>query len=260
MNDAVLEIEKVTPMHVIPVGQNISVAPRSDSQIMMRLIEAAMEKDDFDIPKLERLLEVKARLDAAEAQKSYDQAFASFKAEAITVIKNKTHADGPMAGKSFAELHAVISAATPALSKYGLSSSWKITRDEKEWIEVTCYLRHFDGHQETVSMGGEPDRTGSKNAIHARVSTVSYLERHTLKAILGIAEKDDDNNGANGAETKKEPTKALPPISVKSFNNAMARMRKGEFNGSNMRSWHSLSPAQEKELVETENELKKETV
>ena len=89
-----------------------------------------------------------------------------------------------------------MNAVTPALSKHGLSSSWKLTRDEKDWMEVTCYLRHVGGHEESVSMGGPPDAGGAKNAIQARASTKTYLERYTLKAITGLSEQNDDTDGA----------------------------------------------------------------
>jgi hypothetical protein len=123
-------------------------------------------------------------------------AFAAFKAEAVTIIKNRQVDAGPLSGKKYAELFAIVNAVTPALSRHGLSSSWKITKDDKDWIEVTCTLKHTGGHTESVSMGGPPDAGGAKNAIQARASTVSYLERYTLKAITGLSEQADDDDGA----------------------------------------------------------------
>jgi hypothetical protein len=106
--------------------------------------------------------------------------------------------DGPLKGKSYAELFSVVNAVTPMLSKHGLGASWSITKDDRDWIEVTCTVKHSLGHSETVSMGGPPDAGGAKNAIMARASTVSYLERYTLKAILGLSEQDDDDNAGGG--------------------------------------------------------------
>jgi hypothetical protein len=73
--------------------------------------------------------------------------------------------------------------------------------DEKDWMQVTCYLRHVNGHEESVSMGGPPDAGGAKNAIQARASTKTYLERYTLKAITGLSEQNDDTDG-NASFTK----------------------------------------------------------
>lgn len=142
-----------------------------------------------------QMMDLQDRYNANQAKKAYDEAFAAFKAESVRIIKGRDVKDGPLKGKSYAELHDVVNAVTPALSKHGLSSSWKLTKDEKDWMEVTCYLRHVAGHQESVSMGGPPDTGGAKNAIQARASTKTYLERYTLKAITGLSEQDDDTDG-----------------------------------------------------------------
>jgi hypothetical protein len=154
-------------------------------------------QNNADLDKLERLMALQERFEASNARKAYDAAFAAFKAEAVTIIKNRQVTDGPLKNKRYAELFAVVNAVTPALSKHGLSSSWKLTKDEKDWLEVTCYLKHTAGHVESVSMGGPPDAGGAKNAIQARASTVSYLERYTLKAICGLSEQEDDTDGTS---------------------------------------------------------------
>lgn len=157
-----------------------------------------------DIDKLERLLALQERWEAEQSRKAYYAAFAAFKAEAATIIKNKKVTAGPLAGKSYAELFAVVEAITPALSKHGISASWKITKDEKDWIEVTCMLRHVGGHSESVSMGSPPDAGGAKNAIQARASSVTYLERYTLKAITGLSEQEDDDDGGKGVDEQRQ--------------------------------------------------------
>ncbi|WP_434033559.1 ERF family protein [Cupriavidus sp. a3] len=167
------------------------------------LLRIAVESN-ADLDRLERLMELQERWESKEAKKAYDAAFAAFKAEAVTIIKNKKVTDGPLRGKGYAELHEVVNTVTPALSKHGLSSSWRLTKDDKDWIEVTCYLRHVAGHEESVSMGGPPDTGGAKNAIQARASTKSYLERYTLKAITGLSEQEDDDDG-NGGATQGRP-------------------------------------------------------
>lgn len=160
------------------------------------LLAIAVQRGD-DMDRLKQLMELQERWETNEARKAYNRAFAAFKAEAVTLVRNKTVTAGPLQGKSYAELFAVVNAVTPALSRYGLSASWKITKDEKDWIEVTCSLKHEGGHSESVSMGGPPDVGGAKNAIQARASTVSYLERYTLKAIVGLSEQDDDDDGGH---------------------------------------------------------------
>ncbi len=161
------------------------------------LVQLAIQQG-ADLDKIERLMNMQIAWEKREAEKQFNEAFAGFKAEAVRIIKNRSVTDGPLKGKKYAELFVVVNAITPALSLHGLSASWKLTKDERDWIEVTCTIKHTAGHTEAVSMGGPPDAGGAKNAIQARASTVSYLERYTLKAITGLSEQEDDNDGGHG--------------------------------------------------------------
>jgi hypothetical protein len=174
--------------------QGGALAESSPAGMMM-----AMMGKGASLEQIEKMMELVERHDKREAEKAYNCAFSAFKAEALRVIKNRAVTAGPLSGKSYAELFSVVDAVTPALSRNGLSTAWKLTKDDKEWIEVTCTMKHAAGHSESVSMGGPPDAGGAKSSIQARASTVSYLQRYTLKAITGVAEGGEDNDGANDA-------------------------------------------------------------
>jgi hypothetical protein len=180
---------------VIESKPNAAVAmagPAANSPMGMML---AAVQQGATLEQVEKMMDLQERWAKTEAKKAYDSAFSNFKAEAVRIIRGKDVTDGPLKGKRYAELHDVVNAVTPALSAHGLSSSWKLTKDEKDWMEVTCFLRHVGGHEESVSMGGPPDAGGAKNAIQARASTKTYLERYTLKAITGLSEETDDTDG-----------------------------------------------------------------
>lgn len=200
----ITEISEATPQNASLPAIQQSHAVTAASSTPADLLRIAVESG-ADLDKLERLMALQTQWEAKEAKRAFDAAFAAFKAESVTILKGRKVTDGPLKGKSYAELHDVVNAVTPALSKYGLSSSWKLTRDEKDWMEVTCYLRHVNGHEESVSMGGPPDAGGAKNAIQARASTKTYLERYTLKAITGLSEQmDDDDGNGKGARTNQD--------------------------------------------------------
>jgi len=187
------EIEEA-PLAAQPRAQ-LALVDNSPMARMMAALDRGVSPEQVG-----QMMALQERYDANEARKAFHIAFAAFKAEAIEIVKNKRVTDGPLKGKSYAELFSVVDAVTPALSKHGLSTSWSLTRDERDWIEVTCTLAHAQGHCEKVSMGAPPDTTGAKNAVQARGSTKSYLERYTLKAILGVAEKGEDDDGNGGAK------------------------------------------------------------
>ncbi len=181
----------------------LPAAPVAPAATTTESLLAIAAQNGADVGQMERLMALAERMRAQQvedekrnAEKAYNAAFAEFKAEAVRIIKNRPVTDGPLRGRKYAELFAVVNAITPALSRHGLSAAWKLTKDERDWIEVTCTVKHTAGHSESVSMGGPPDAGGAKNAIQARASTVSYLERYTLKAITGLSEQEEDDDGA----------------------------------------------------------------
>ena len=147
------------PSDIVEVAQ-----PNSPASLMMQAF-----KHGASLESVEKMMDLQERWEANEARKAYNAAFAAFKDEAVRIIKNKTvDGNSPLKGKKYAELFTVVNAVTPALSKHGLSASWRITKDEKDWLEVTCTIKHISGHSESVAMGGPPDDGGAKNKIQAR--------------------------------------------------------------------------------------------
>ena len=166
------------------------------------LLQLAVERGD-SIDMLTKLMDLKDRYDAKLALEAFNAAFAAFKAEAVVLIRNKLIKDGPLKGKKHAGLDDAVNAATPALSKHGLSVSWAVKQDRATHeLEVTCTVRHVAGHSESVGMVGMPDTGPGRNSIQAIGSTKTYLERYTYTAILGLAAQDADDDGAGGAPTQ----------------------------------------------------------
>lgn len=196
--------EEVLTLEAEPV-RNQTPAVRQDYAVTAPadLLRMAVEQG-ADLDRLERLMALQERWEAGEAKKKFAVAFAAFKAEAVKIIKNKLITDGPLKNKKHAELSDAVNAATPALSRHGLSTAWRLTKDDKDWLEVTCTLSHEGGHSESVSMGGPPDTGPGRNAMQARGSSKTYLERYTLTAILGLAAQDADDDGAGGDDSGGE--------------------------------------------------------
>lgn len=232
----VLDLEPITrPAQQVAIQQGGALAANSPMGMMM----AAMSQG-ASLEQVEKMMDLQDRWERKEAEKAYNAAFAEFKAEAVRIIKGREVTDGPLRGRSYAELHDVVDAVTPALSRHGLSASWKLTRDEKDWIEVTCTLKHTGGHSESVSMGGPPDTGSAKNALQARASTKSYLERYTLKAICGVAEGGDDTDG--------NPPPAAVPLEL------LAAAREAAMGGwKSLADWIKTRTPQERAALEPES-------
>ena len=198
------------------------------------------------LDQLERLMALQERWEANEARKAFNKAFAAFKAEAVEIVKGTTIKDGPLKGKKHANLDDVVSAVTPKLSEHGLSAAWKLTTDEKDWMVVTCTLSHEAGHSESVSMGGMPDSGPGRNAIQARGSVKTYLERYTLTAILGLAARDADDDGAGGNKDTDADLELLAELQAISLLGTKALRERYELAPPAQAFWARHSPSLKK--------------
>ncbi len=165
---------------------------------------ALVQKDgNMDVAKLKELLDMTERWEATQAKKEYVQAMSAFKANPPQIIKDRTVSYGNTNYKH-ATLHNVTSCLNKALSEHGLTASW-VTSQENGNIKVTCKITHVMGHSEETCLSAPPDATGSKNAIQAIGSTVTYLQRYTLLALTGLATADQDDDGKSGAGESPKP-------------------------------------------------------
>lgn len=217
-----------------------NAAPRTPMAMLSAAVARGMSAET-----IKGFMDLQERWERNEAKRAYDAAFAAFKAEAVAIIRNKTVTDGPLKGKSYAELFAVVDGVVPALSRHGLSHSWKVPKNEKDWIDVTCIIKHVAGHFEEVTFGGPPDVGGAKNPLQARASTKTYLERYTLLAACGLAARDADTDGGKGKAPEVEPDadgkKKLEAC--------------GSLSGL-QETWKSLTAAQRKTLGAVKDECK----
>jgi hypothetical protein len=156
----------------------------ADASSLMKIIDRAAMDPNFDVAKLEKLLAVRDQWEANEARKAYNAAFANFKAEAIVVVKNRGVTDGPLKGKRYAELHSVVDAVTPLLSKYGLSHAWNVKSD-KDTIAVTSSGIRSPSRSTVLQMPAAR-RTPSRRA-RARSPTSSATRSRRCAASLSRA-------------------------------------------------------------------------
>lgn len=184
----------------IPVERTELVAAATP----MQMLQVAIERGD-DMDKLRQLMDLQDRWEAAQARKAYVAAVADFKAEPSQILKSKKVNIPGGAKFAHATLADVCDGVVANLSKYGLSHSFDLKQLDNGWVEVTCVIEHKAGHSERTTLRAPPDDSGKKNSIQQIASTVTYLERYTLVAALGLSAKDVDDDG-NGSGKTTEPT------------------------------------------------------
>ena len=169
----------------------------SPAQLIQAAVGSGMKPED-----LNAYLAAQERWEANQAKKAYNKAMAEFKANPPKIMKDRKVAYKDVR-YSHASLANVVDKLTSELSKYGLSASWRTQQNGQ--IVVTCRITHVQGHSEETSLSAEKDASGSKNAIQAIGSTVTYLQRYTLLSALGLATYSQDDDAA-GAGTDPEIT------------------------------------------------------
>lgn len=192
-----------TDIEIVSTPQ-AAVIPHDDSMSpAMRMVMTAVA-NNAPIETVERLIALQERMEANEARKAFVAAMAEFKAALPRIEKNKKVGfESRNKDNSIQYWHAtldnVCSIVDPLLSQVGLSYRWVTEQVDGGKICVTCVVRHALGHSEENSLQAGADNSGTKNAIQAVGSTVSYLERYTLLAALGLATSDQDDDGHNSS-------------------------------------------------------------
>ena len=146
-----------------------------------------------------QLITHQERIDATRARKAFDNAMAGARSELPVIAKNR-HVGFKSKDTSKAptdywheDLASIARAVDPILAKYGLSYRFRTQSVPGEPVTVTCIIAHRDGHYEENSLSAGRDDTGNKNSIQQVGSTITYLQRYSLKAALGLsAARDDD--------------------------------------------------------------------
>ena len=183
--------------------------PQDQSAVMVSLIQRAATDPQFDLEKLDRLLDVKERWEREEARKAYVAALAAFKLDPPRLVKDRRVDFGEGRNRTrynHASLGDVASLIAEGLAQHGLSHGWAVAQADGV-VTVTCTLTHALGHSEQVSITGPRDDSGNKNGIQAIGSAVTYLERYTLMAITGLAAHDTDDDNGQGADDRLVPAR-----------------------------------------------------
>jgi hypothetical protein len=173
-----------------------AIPPSPPSPPVLDLLSAALARG-ADGEVLDRLIGFHERLQAQAARRAFDKALAAAKAKIPIIAKNRTAMvrRQPYRHEDLAEIARTI---TPVLARNGLSYRFR-SQSTGALVTVVCVISHRDGHSEENSLSASPDESGEKNSIQAVGSTLTYLQRMTLKAALGLAASDDDDGQAAGS-------------------------------------------------------------
>lgn len=222
----------------------------------MNVVERAIASG-ASIEMIEKLWTLQERVDARNARKAFDNAIAEAKAEIPTIFKNRQVDFTSQKGRTHyrhEDLAGIAAVVDPILGKHGLSYRFR-TAQEGPRVTVTCIISHREGHSEENSLSAGNDISGNKNDIQAVGSTVTYLERYTLKAALGLSVSNDDDAkaadvGAGAGDTIAQDQIADLQAMIESIGGADAeKLKKGFLRKFKIEALADLPVSQWKDAV-----------
>lgn len=134
-------------------------------------------------------------------------ALATALATAQTEVENANkNAANPHFRNRYADLAEVLNTVRPVFAKHGLSIM-QFPSYEAGIVSVETVLTHKSGEW----MSGTAGCKVSKDDAQGVGSAITYLRRYSLAAVAGVAQEDDDGEGAVGRQPNGNGNRTAPP-------------------------------------------------
>lgn len=165
---------------------------------LMAVIARAAADPTFDLDKMERLLQMKERIDARDAEAQFNAAISACQAETGRISADM---ENPQTRSKYASYAKVDKVLRPIYTKHGLALSFDETDSPKpDHIRVLCHVTHKGGHKQTFQKDMPADGKGAKGGdvmtkTHATGAAQSYGRRYLVLGIFNIAIGEEDNDG-----------------------------------------------------------------
>ncbi len=183
----------------------------SETASILAMLQRVATDPTVSLERVEQAFVFYEKVQASQARRAFDAAMAAAKAEIPVIAKNRTVDFTSQKGRTHyrhEDLAEIARTVDPILAKHGLSYRFRVTSDPSAPVTVTCIISHADGYFEETTLSAGRDDSGGKNAIQSIGSSITYLQRYTLKAALGLAAATDDDGKAAGT-----PADALTTLS-----------------------------------------------
>jgi hypothetical protein len=187
-------------------GPTSKLPVQSEGAAVLGMIERVARDPSADMDKMMQLMSWRKEIVAEQKRAAFDEAMAAAKAEIPVIRKNRRVGFDTKGGDrteyNHEDMGEIARTVDPILAKFGLSYRFRVSSEVNAPVMVTCVVSHRDGHFEETTLTAGRDDSGKKNAIQQVGSTITYLQRYTLKAALGLAAaRDDDGRTSEAPDT-----------------------------------------------------------
>jgi hypothetical protein len=184
-------------------GPAETIPAQSESAAVLGMIERVARDPGADMDKMMQLMSWRKEIMSEQKRAAFDEAMAAAKSEIPVIKKNRRVGFDTKGGDrteySHEDMGEIARTVDPILAKHGLSYRFRVSSEVNAPVMVTCVVSHREGHSEETTLTAGRDDSGKKNAIQQVGSTITYLQRYTLKAALGLAAAQDDDGRTSEA-------------------------------------------------------------
>lgn len=234
---------------VISKENNPPATQQSNPVQVLSMIGGLVQKDNFDIHALEKLIQLQNDAEDRAAKKSFNLNLSDMLSEIPVIAKTGLN---KFQGTTFAKLEDIVETTRPILHKYGFSVTYKQSQQMIEgaktepnsifcMMTVTCVLKHRDGHEESNEIQLPIATIKGQTPIQAMGMGSTYGRRYTLMQALNIAVAEDDQDGF-ATNAKVEASKK--PLSDARLTSAIQQVNEGKLNVNQITDAYDLTPDQ----------------
>jgi len=200
----------------VPYQQDVAAPPSAVLEPsaggggLLAVIERLATNPQLNIEVFDRLLAARRQEEDRAAMRAFNVAMSEAKGEISPVLKTRdvdypSKREGGARTKyryeSFADVAKVVD---PVFATHGLSYRFRISQ-KADQVTVTCIVSHALGYSEETSpleTKVDPGSTGM-SMVQALGSALTYLQRYSLRAAIGLAAGVDDDGRAAGGTSPK---------------------------------------------------------
>lgn len=186
--------------------ERVPVPAVSESAAIFQIIERAARDPNVDLDKMERLMAMREREMARQAEQAFNEAMKAAQAEMRSVAADADNSQTRSKYATYAKLDRVL---RPIYTKHGFSVSFDEADSPKpEHIRCLAYVAHEAGFTRTYRKDMPADGKGAKGGdvmtkTHATGAAASYGMRYLLKGIFNVAVGEDDTDGNKPEEPQE---------------------------------------------------------
>lgn len=187
---------------VVPGGPETTAvaqpAPVPVETMLMAGIERGLTPEG-----IEKLVELKLKLEAIRAEREFNEAMVDFQSECPSIPHNCEAKDrNGRVLYTYADADQIKKTIQPLLTKCRLSLSYDARFTDKS-VEAVATVSHVGGHKRTATFSAPVSGTEMMSNAQKAASALSFASRYAMRQALGLTtEGKDDDGGAAGKSNR----------------------------------------------------------